>query len=372
MANLRKIGGNYYAYFHDRSRSPTRKSYPLRVHLKSTAEKELKRLEKAKAEGRFDPWRDDPWIGETDVEPIAVGNAVDEFLEAKSKRCRPETVDTYEQQLRAWEKTLPATVQIVDLKVRDVEPYVYDSGTSNATKRKRYRHLRVFLNWCRDNGYLDEEHPIDKLGKPREQTKEKPILRPEDVDNLLDEIEEHHKTTTDVTGRKPDVQWLKEAIVIAMYTGLRRRELVHVWWKDVDLDQEALTVRNREGFRTKTGDERIVPLRGPALSRVRKMYRRKDPAQDEPVITDRNGDAVRPNRLTRRFSNFANMAGLDERVSFHSLRHSCATLLLSRNVPVRIVQEILGHENIQTTEIYAHVLGDTMGDEMEKAFGGGE
>jgi integrase len=368
MANLRKIEGSYYLYFYNPNRSPKRKSHPLRVQLKSTAEKKQKRLEEAHAEGRFDPWKTDPWVGDDNIESVTIQEAIEQFLDHKKKTVQPSTIDTYRQQLEAWAGEMPATYHMLDARPSDVQGFIYDSDIANATRRKRYRHLSVFLGWCEDEKYLDE-NPLDQVQKPRKEERETPVLDPGDIEKLLDEIDNHRANTTKTTGRSPDVQWLKDTIVIAMYTGLRRGELASLTWADVDLDAELISVRNRGDFRTKTGDERSVPLRGRALDQLLEIKnRRGEVDQSATVIVDQKTNPIKPDRMTRRFKDFVRKADLDERISFHNLRHSCVSLLSRKGVPIRIIQKIVGHSSITTTERYSHIRVDEAADAMEEAF----
>jgi integrase/recombinase XerD len=368
MANLRKIDGSYYAYFYDPNQTPKRKSHPLRVQLKSTAEEKLKRLEKAHAEGRFDPWKTDPWVGDDNIESVTIKEAIERFLDHKGKTVQPSTIDTYRQQLEAWAKEMPATYHVLDTRPEDAQDFVYASAIANATRRKRYRHLSVFLGWCEDEDYL-EENPIDQVQKPRKEERETPVLDPGDIEKLLNKIDEHRATTTDATGRRPDVQWLKDTIVIAMYTGLRRGELASLTWANIDLGSKLISVRMREDFRTKTGNERSVPLRGRALDRLLEIKnRRGEVEQSAAVIVDQEMNPVKPDRMTKRFKDFVRKAGLDERISFHNLRHSCVSLLSRRGVSTRIIQKIVGHSSITTTERYSHIRVDEAADAMEDAF----
>lgn len=367
MANLRKIDGSYYAYFYDPNRSPKRKSHPLRVQLKSAAEKKLKRLEEDHAEGQFDPWKTDPWVGDN-TGSVPIKEAIEEFLGHKEKTVQPSTIDIYRQQLEAWAREMPATYHVLDVRPADARDFVYASGIANATRRKRYRHLSVFLGWCEDEHNL-EENPVDQVQKPRKEERETPVLDPGDIEKLLNKIDEHRATTTDASGRRPDVQWLKDTIVIAMYTGLRRGELANLAWADIDLDSKLISIRNREDFRTKTGDERSVPLRGRALDRLHDIKNRRGKVeQSAAVIVDKDMNPLRPDRMTRRFKDFVRMADLDERISFHNLRHSCVSLLSRRGVSTRIIQKIVGHSSITTTERYSHIRVDEAADAMEDAF----
>ena len=368
MATLRKIDGSYYVYFYNPSRSPKRKSHPLRVQLKSTAEKKRKRLEEAHAEGRFDPWKTEPWVGDDNIESVTIQKAIEQFLDHKKKAVQQSTGETYRQQLEAWAGEMPATYHVVDARSTDAREFIYDSDIANATRRKRYRHLSVFLGWCEDKKYLDE-NPLDQVRKPRKEERETPVLDPSDIEKLLNTIDDHRANTTDVAGRRPDVQWLKDTILIAMYSGLRRGELASLTWADVDLDSELISVRNRGDFRTKTGDERSVPLRGRALDQLLDIKnRRGEVEQSATVIVDQKMDPIKPDRMTRRFKDFVREADLDERISFHSLRHSCVSLLSRRGVPIRIIQKIVGHSSITTTERYSHIRMGEAADAMEEAF----
>ena len=369
---MQKINGRYYAYFYDKNRTPERKSFALGFSRKTPAQKYYRRIEEAYGEGTFDPWLDDPWIDGERVTPIPVKEAIEKFLDAKRKENRrPATIDTYQQQLGAWRKTLPIGITTRDLISSHLTDYIRDAEVVNATKRKRYGHLRAFLNWCEENRYL-EKSPLGDVTQPKRIKKEQPTLDPEDIDTLIQAIDEH-ESTTDAVGRSPDVQWLKDTIVITMYTGLRRAEIVSVLWQDIDLKAKTLSVRSRSGAETKTGDERTVPLRGPALTQVQAIQGRRTSGEaldgDSHLIQDRNEKEVRPDRVTKRFKFFVRKADLDDRISFHTLRHSFTSYVQSKGVPTRMAQEILGHSSITTTERYSHMRLDDVADELDRAFG---
>jgi len=117
-----------------------------------------------------------------------------------------------------------------------------------------------------------------------------------------------------------------------------------------------------------------VPLRSSALE---VLQRRHEEAESEaeapsgPVFTDRSGAPIKPDRVTKRFKFFVRKADLKdkEELHFHSLRHTCGAWLASSGIPLRVIQEILGHSSTSVTEIYSHLQPDVMGDAMEEAFG---
>ncbi|PSQ79820.1 MAG: site-specific integrase, partial [Bacteroidetes bacterium QS_1_63_11] len=159
---------------------------------------------------------------------------------------------------------------------------------------------------------------------------------------------------------------------VAVGTGLRRGELLNLRWGDVDLESGRLVVRNRNGFTTKNGSERSVPLRGDALETLREMDDARSPLDNEPVFVDANDDVPKPDRISKRFKFYVRKAKLSDReeLSFHSCRHTTGSWLSMQGVPLRVISEILGHSNTQVTEMYSHLSPDVMDRAMEETFGG--
>jgi integrase/recombinase XerD len=87
------------------------------------------------------------------------------------------------------------------------------------------------------------------------------------------------------------------------------------------------------------------------------------------VFISRKGKPLRPDRVTKRFKDMARVAGLDERISFHNLRHTCGSWLAMQGVPMRVIQKILGHSSVSVTEIYSHLTPETLDAAMQETFG---
>lgn len=362
---MRKKGKYYYARFYDKDRTPKRKEVSLRITRKSSARKELNRLEREYEAGDYDPWMEG-----APKKPLSVSGAISQFLAEKKRSVRQSTHDTYTQQLEAWEQQLPPQLMLQHVSTEHVRPYLFQSGTSNATKRKRYRHLRAFFNWAEDEGHVDVSALAD-VDPPKKEKKSPSFLTPGQLENVLNTISEHAEATTDAVGRTPDVQWLRDAIQIAVCTGLRRSELVNLRWADIDLESGMLTVRNRDGFTSKSGHERSVPIRGDATEVLQRRREQREEGSSH-VLTDRNGDPLKPDRLTKRFKFFVREADLEnkERLNFHSLRHTTGSWLSMQGVSLRIIQAILGHSSASVTEKYSHLQPEVMGRALEETFGG--
>ena len=370
---MRKKGSRYYARLYDPSRRPKRKEIALRTSKKRSARKRLTQLEARYERGEVDPWTDP-----VRFEKLTVQDAIQAFLQAKQASWRKKTYDAYAQQLHAWERLCPPTLMLKALRADHLHPYIHthtesDSRAdtlSSATKRKRYRHLRAFLNWLVETGRLTT-NPINELEPPSVEKKPPVFLSERDLQQLLACIRKHGKTVTNQANEPSDVQWLIDLINVAVCTGMRRGELIHLQWQDINLERKVASVRNRDAFTTKNGHERRVPIRADALTTMKRLDAEREPAPEDVVFVDRQGRRIRPNRATRRFKFFVRKANLpdSESLHFHSLRHTCGSWLASNGVSIRLIQEILGHTTHTTSEIYAHVSQKAAGQAIEQAFG---
>jgi integrase/recombinase XerD len=154
-------------------------------------------------------------------------------------------------------------------------------------------------------------------------------------------------------------------------TGVRISELVGLSMADVDLDGALLRAFGK-GER-----ERIVPIGRPARKALATWYDRGRPAL-EPKRWARRGDAeavflnARGARLSRAGAWLAvkkhgERIGLDDRLTPHVLRHSCATHLVEHGADIRVVQELLGHASISTTQVYTKVSTERLWEVYDKA-----
>ncbi len=165
---------------------------------------------------------------------------------------------------------------------------------------------------------------------------------------------------------------LEALYVVAIHTGLRRSELLGLKWTDVDLDAGTLSVqRSLDTDRTfnppkRNKSRRTVKLTGQAVEALKSHRARQNEERLRLGSLWEDHNLVFPNQLGkpmnadnlyhREFRPLLEKAGLSG-FTFHSLRHTCATLLLSKNVNPKIVQEMLGHATIsQTMDTYSHVM----------------
>ena len=150
------------------------------------------------------------------------------------------------------------------------------------------------------------------------------------------------------------------ALLEVLYaTGLRRMELPGVSIYDIDLNRGVLWVRHGKG-----GRERVVPLGDRAIAWLDKYLIESRPQllTNDTValfLTD-YGEPVQPHYVADKVKRYMQFAGVNKPGSTHLLRHACATHMLEGGADIRYIQEMLGHANLQTTEIYTHVSIDKL------------
>lgn len=158
-------------------------------------------------------------------------------------------------------------------------------------------------------------------------------------------------------------EWLKDMIVFAVLTGLRRGEIVNLRWKDVNMDRRTVKIESNPNFVSKQGRKRVVPLGDTAFLLVQKRFGKSD---SEYVFT-LNGRRIFDEWVTHAFKKAVRAANLEDgRIHFHSLRHTFASWLVQDGVSLYEVQRLLGHSSIRVTEIYSHLQPEMMHDTVNR------
>jgi integrase len=171
------------------------------------------------------------------------------------------------------------------------------------------------------------------------------------------------------------VLWFADVVELAVYTGLRRSELSRLRWRDVSLDADSPTlyVRNTATGKTKSGNERPVPLVPPALQLLQRLQEaRTNEDADAPVLLSgdprRGPKPICGSTTAEWFKEYAQKAKLDDALTLHSTRKTCGTWLLNAGVDMAVVQHILGHSSILTTEsVYTAVWDRTIREQINQA-----
>ena len=150
------------------------------------------------------------------------------------------------------------------------------------------------------------------------------------------------------------------ALLEVLYaTGLRRMEIVGVAIYDADLVRGLMWVRKGKG-----GRQRVVPLGERAGAWLDKYLTEARPqliaADTDALFLSDYGEPIKPEQVADKVKRYLRFAGVDKPGATHLLRHACATHMLEGGADIRFIQEMLGHANLQTTEIYTHVSIDKL------------
>jgi integrase/recombinase XerC len=230
-------------------------------------------------------------------------------------------------------------------RLRRYSAWLNGNGYAASTIARRLASLRSFYRYLRRQGTVTTD-PTFGLRNPRQPQRLPRLLRIDDVIRLLDAIPVH--TALGLRDR---------AMLETLYGGgLRVSELVGLNLADIDFDCELVRVRGK-GRR-----ERLSPI-GPMAIRWIKHYlpiREPVSAGEQAVFLNRYGTRLTTRSVGRLLEDHLARAGLTSAASPHTLRHSFATHLLDRGADLRSVQELLGHRNLTTTQIYTHVTRDRL------------
>ena len=268
------------------------------------------------------------------------------------------TIEAYRRDVRAFAKWWLPHDDLITLDTGDLETYVtkLQESKSNSTVSRALASIRGLLRYLVDEGVLDHDASARVASPRRGRTLPKPLSETE-MQRLLG-----------VVPAITAVDLRDAALLELLYgTGVRVSEVVGLSVGDLDFDEELILVTG------KGSKQRLVPM-GATLRRALRRYldesrttltqRRRSQA----VFLNVRGGSLSRQGIDLIIHRYALIAGIDRhRVSAHVFRHSCATHMLARGADIRVVQELLGHASIATTQLYTAVSITTLKNEYHLA-----
>jgi integrase/recombinase XerD len=196
--------------------------------------------------------------------------------------------------------------------------------------------LKIFFSFQMEIGKITV-NPMSTLSFPRPKSKAREILTPEEITQLFDLCESY-----------------KEKAVLSVFygLGLRRSEGENLLLEDVNYKTSLLVVREGKGKK-----RRVIPM-NKAISESLKNYvlkERKATSDTKTFFTSRIGLKMSGNALNKILKQLLERAGIEKEISLHCLRHSIATHLLENGLSLEYVRDFLGHQHLETTQIYTRV-----------------
>ncbi len=221
---------------------------------------------------------------------------------------------------------------------------------SPATIHRKSACLRSFYRHLRRDGLLDTD-PTASLSTPRRSRKLPQVLTRGEIEKLLGQPR----------GTEPAALRDRALLEVMYACGLRASEAIGLELMDVDVDEGVLRARG------KGSKERVVPIGQAALRALRIYLERGRPklvkgAPEVHLFVNFRGGHLTRQGLYKIVRRHAQTAGLADRMSPHTLRHTFATHLLAGGCDLRSVQEMLGHADVSTTQLYTHLSSERLKD----------
>ena len=279
---------------------------------------------------------------------------IEQFLDSiwMERGLSENTLSAYRTDLKKWETWLKTSAinnsdnHLINISQNTVIDYLELLKNQNISSRSRARLLsslrRFYSHLLREK--LIETDPVSLINSPKLVQSLPKILSEKDIDKLL--MAPDGTVSLGIRDR---------ALIEVLYaTGLRVSELVNMQLTQINLQQGVVRVTG------KGNKERLVPLGEEAISWVEKYLKDSrfnilNGRQSDALFVTKRGGAMSRQAFWYLIKRYAIQAGISAAISPHTLRHAFATHLLNNGADLRVVQMLLGHSDLSTTQIYTHV-----------------
>lgn len=270
--------------------------------------------------------------------------------------CKPSTISLYESYLKCSLSNIKS-IKAKDITKRHIETLILElknKDISNKTINGIMTFLQATLNYAVDNNFLSQ-NPIARFKKLPQVKPPIHFLNETQIVTFLELAQEYTPT-------------YYAFFYTAVHTGMRRGELLALEWSDIDFKRKRIRI-NKQIYRgitqdTKTGKERYVDM-SDRLCDVLKEHKKESSVLTKYVFHTKEGKSIHAwnmeetyfKPLLKKCNEFLDSENQIEKLKFHDLRHTYATYLLSKGIPVKYVQEQLGHSTARMTlDTYASVM----------------
>lgn len=360
--SLIERNGAYFGKWRVGDRQVKRKIGPVRTPHRPDG------MTKTQAEARLRDLMRDAALSAPVAHARTLGDAADAWLAHKAATgVKASSIRADRSALDKWFMPTLGARSLDRITTADVEHAIsrmHKAQLSDKSIRNYVGSLRALLNFAADKRRRwTTRNPVDDVELPRAPTyAEIRYLTTDEVWTLVEAVRPVPITGTDATYEALD----RAMIVTAAMTGLRIGELQALDWRSVDFVHARVRVRRTWDRKTKAftkpksrRSERAVPMPDEVAGALERLLRTYHPELVEPdpaalvFAHPVTGDPLGHRLMYERLRAALKAAGLDESFAWHNLRHSYGTALAAQGVPMRTLQEWMGHKDIQTTQRYA-------------------
>ena len=274
---------------------------------------------------------------------------IEEFIDYLrfEKKYSENTISSYKRDLNKINSYLKK--DFIKLTKADIQKYIQNlsKNESSNTISRTISSLKSFYKFLEINKYTNT-NPLTTIISPKTARKLPKVLSEEEVNKLLD------------INLNNDFDYRNKAMLELMYSsGLRVSELINLTVNDVDLKNSLVRIFG------KGSKERIVPLNDYATEALNnyilyhrpKLFKQKE---NNYLFLNNHGNQMTRQGFFKTLKKIAKEKGIKSELSPHTLRHSFATHLLKYGANLRSIQELLGHSDISTTQIYTHITNEML------------
>ncbi len=285
------------------------------------------------------------------------------------------TLESYERDLRGFvvyveenflsrEEVAAATAQNQEYRINKIQitrshvlnylESLHNRGLSVSTRSRNLASIRSFFNFLMQEKKVSENPTLD-MKSPKQEKKLPQVLSMKEVDSLLEQPDE-----TLPTGVRD-----KAMLELLYASGMRVTELIGLNVNDVNLNSGYIRCLG------KGSKERIVPIGGTAAQKVKNYLdntrsRQITKPSEEALFLNKYGRRLTRQGFWKILKKYAEQANINKKVTPHMIRHSFATHLIENGADLRSVQEMLGHADISTTQVYTHLNKRHLRDVYER------
>lgn len=346
-----RSGKNGTSYYLDFTLNGTRRRITVGTNKKKA--EDIRREYDAKLlHGQFD-------ISPLDKKNISLNELSNNFLSSKRNHIRPSSLKRYKNYLDKFLELMNQLFPAPSLNVRDIKTnyieeifnHLLENKITNGKKwePKTVNGLRTILiqlfDYAIKQGYLTTN--IAKNTKPFKVIKQSIVeyFTDEELEKIWKELDDY---------------WV-EPLKFIVLTGLRKGEWINLKWNNVVLEggNPSIAIVSSDSWKTKTGESRVIPLNKPAVEIIKKQKGR----HKEYVFTSVNAAKIHPDKPYHSLKTA--LKNLDLKGDIHKLRHTFASKLVMKGRSLYEVQKLLGHKDIRTTMIYAHLSPDYLKESVK-------
>ena len=274
---------------------------------------------------------------------IPLSEFIMQFCQLRTSDLRKTTIEKiYLPAFRSFQ-SICGDKPLAVYSLKDVELYKSQrlKSCTPTTVNIEFRSLRAAFT-CAVKWQLLQDNPFAKSSRVRVPERLPLHFSREEFNKFLSLVREQH---------------LKELFLFAALTGLRQGEILNLEWTSIDLEHRLIFVVNSNGFLTKSGKCRVVPM----SDYVFEMLSRRGLAREfSDKVFHRQGKKLTQSYVEHKFKRYLREVGLNDDLRFHSLRHTFATWLVQSGVGLYEVQKLLGHSDVRTTQIYSHLAAEEL------------